>query len=267
MSNHRFVTSLGFPYFAFVADNIGDVNTLPSGGLAAVYAEFRVDSLPVQSASADEIHPFFAFDHGIQTQPPIFEIGVTPSGRFGARAKSYVNPTNLSGQYLSPRTGLFSGSAVWNTAQITYNALGPGAWDVTINGVRDLTQTDLNPSALLPNVGYGSRLLMFNGRDGLARTGISIRNLLATFVGVSSDNYEWKFSEGEGRLLTPTITITTPPDALAPAVMDARFYEPLITHPWGAVPSGAPSGAYRWGLATDYTRLPKPVTTYTRVPS
>lgn len=264
--NHHFATSLGQPYFAFVADGIGDLATLPVGGLAAVTAQFRVDRLPDQLVSADECHPFFSFGHDLQTQPPILEVGVTPSGRL--HAETQLGPLPRADSAWHSRTGVFGDATVWNSIQVTYGVQAPGNWDVTINGVNDNNTTDSNPQTLLPVAGHNTRLMMFNGQGGLARTMISIRNLTATFVGVSGETYEWTFGEGSGRIVSPIFTelgvVMDPP---FPTDLAARWYEPLTLHPWGAVPQGEPAGAYRWGLATDWTRLAKPVTAYTRVPA
>ena len=256
MSNHRWVSSLGQPYFAFVADGIGDINTLPSAGLAAITAEFRVDALPTMKASVDEIHPFFAYNHDIQTQVPIFEVGITPNGALKALAKS-------GGTYKT-RDSLFVDTSAWNTVQITYGVQAPGNWDVRVNGVVDNSVTDGAPTAMLPNSGYNSRILLFNGRDGLARTGISIRNLTATFVGTGPDMYEWKFLERGGDTLTPVLTLFDP-GSLSAGVARAQWYNPFTASPWGAVPTGSVAGAYARGLSTDYVAVAKPVTAYTQV--
>lgn len=261
MSNHRFLTTLGQPYLAFVAEDIGDLSTLPTFGLAAVTAEFRVDRLPIQNAAADEIHPFFAFDHDVQTKAPILEVGITPSGRLKAQAKS--------GSQWQSVAGLFSDARRWNIIQIVYDG-GTGVWDVTINGVEDANTVDGAPAYLLPDAGYNTRLMLMNGRDGLARSIVSVRDLSATFVGTFSNVAHWPFGERSGATVTPVVTTTNPSgvsELRSTPVLSARWYEPTFTHPWGAVPSQPTTGAYRWGLETDWTRRPKPTTLYTRVPA
>lgn len=256
MSNHRFVTSLGQPYFAFVADGIGDLSTLPSHGLFSVRLNMRVDALPTQSASADELHPVFSFAHDIGTQPPICEVGVTPSGRLKVLGKS--------GATWSSRTGLFTGSGVWQEVQVDYTS-GTGVFEVTIDGYSEAgTMAGTTPGDLLPAAGHDTRIMLFNGRDALARTRVSVREVLAAFLGSGLSILLWSFGERSGDSLTPTLTLAGGIDMPTPAAR-AQWYESLFYHPWGVVPTDSPNGAYSWGLETDFTAIARPVTAYTQV--
>jgi len=256
--NHRFVQSLGTPYFAFTAENVGDLSTLPSFGLAAVSIEFRIDRLPRQIASATEMHGLFAFDHDFATQPPLWEIGITPSGRLRQVVKS--------GSVWQTREGQMLAGETWHTLESSYD-FGTGQWRVTLDGgPEDTSVIDGAPVAVLPNAGYQTRLMLFNARDALCNTGASARSLFVSFIGAGTTNLLYDFSERAGGTLAPTASGAAP-DAMPARVMSAAFYNPLVTAPYGLVPSDSPNAAYRWGLATDFTRVPKPTTTYTRVPA
>jgi hypothetical protein len=267
VGNHHYVTSSGSPYFVFEAAT-GGVNTLPSLGLVEVAFRFRVNLLPVMKVDANEIHPFFAFDHDTQTQPSILHVGITPAGAVVARAKSYNAGTNPLGQWKSS-AGAVSANGAWNTLSLTYGVQAAGNWDVTLNGTKDTSVTDPAPQTLLPGTGYETRLRLFNGQDALARTDISIESASATFVGAQTSTYSWDFHEHAGTTLTPTNTGSPGASELPwSGTMLAGWLGLVLFPPWGVVPteeSSPSSSAYEWAFSTDHTRLVPPVTNYSRV--
>lgn len=257
--NHRFVTSLGDPYFAFKAEGVGDLTSLPSFGLIEAYVEFRVEVAPTQSASADELHPLLSFIHDLQTQPAIIELGVTPSGRAKA--------TNRSGGVWQSGSGRILDASQWHSLRVAYDG-GTGQWFVDFD--TDFQDTSIIDGGgfLVPNAGYSTRLMLFNGNDGLTRAKASIRHAEFAFLGAGGSTIlTYGFSGGYGSTLTPEFSGTLPGAMPTSCVLSAGFYDPLFVAPWGSPSSGTPSGSYRWGLTTDYTRLAKPTTTYTRVPA
>ena len=260
MSNHRFVTSLGSPYFAFGADNVGSLATLPSDGFVGVVIEVRVDRLPEQNASADELHPLFSFCYDTQSKGSIFEMGVTPSGRMKARVRS--------GDVWQTATGFFSDTTAWNTIAITYGVQAAGNWDVTLNGAPPNTsQTDPFPQTLLPDSGFGTRLMLFNGIDGLTKMSASIRAAEMSFSSPSrATTLAWQFLPG-GQNTLPTSLISAASDMPNDCAMTARWYNPSPLSPWGAVPTGSLAAAYSRGLTTDYAAVARPTTAYTQVAS
>lgn len=251
--NSRFVTSLSRPYFAMMAENVGDVNTLPADGLGQVHLEFRVEVPPQQHTSADELHPLFAFTHDIQTQPAILEVGITPSGRVKATAKS--------GHSYQSRINAVRDPSSWNSISVAYGGVS-GVWAVNINSVIDTSVVDPSPVPLLPNAGYQTRLMLFNGRDGLSRYQVSVRYCLLVWD-TPTTLVVYDFQDDYGDAIEPDFQVGSWPSDLT---MRASVYNPLVTAPWGPVPAGPPTGFYRWGLTTDYTRLAKPQTQFTRVP-
>jgi hypothetical protein len=257
MGTVRHVATLGQPYFAMVAEGVGDLSTLPQFGLAAVALEFRVDALPVQSASADELHPMFAFDHDLQTQAPLLEVGVTPSGRFKALAKS--------GSTWQTAPSRVSDTSVWHTLEVRYDGAS-GQWTAVLDGTTDTGTIDGAPQYLVPKAGYNTRLMLFNGRDGLARTGVSIRSAFLTFVGASdTTTLLYTVDRSQDGSLTPTFGGTGPAAIASPCVLSAQWYDPIFSHPWGVAPTNSTDGAYRYGLTTDWARLPRRSTAWTRV--
>ena len=254
MSTRRHVSTLGQPYFAFTAEDVGDRDTLPTFGLIDVALEFRVESLPVQNASPDELHPIFAFDHDLPTQPGILEIGVTPSGRFKAAA--------FTGSFWQTAPSTIANTDTWNTLEVGYDG-GSGQWFITLNGVADNSTIDPSPAFLLPQPGYGSRLMLFNGRSGISRSHVSVRQVTLSFLGGSGSTFVsyTPTTRQDGTLQGVVSGLPMP----ANCDMAAEWYNPLLSPPWGAVPSGYPDGAFAFGLETDWTRLPQITTTWTRV--
>lgn len=259
MSNRRFVSSLGQPYLAFVADNVGDLSTLPSHGLLSVVFDLRVTALPTQSADPDEVHPFFSFAHDIGTQPAIFEVGVTPSGRLKA--------TTIAGGVWSSPQGLFAANGPWVNIQMNYSS-GTGEFEVLLDeygSPADAAETTAVAGDLVPVSGHNTKLMFFNGRDALSRTSLGMRSALVAFLGAGLNLLQWSFAEGEGNALSPELVLAGEPARVPTTPATAQWYESLFYHPWGAVPEGEPNEAYTWGLETEYTAIARPVTTYTRV--
>lgn len=262
MSNFRYVRSLGEPYFAFTAENVGDLSTLPDRGLVGVGIEYRVDRPAQQNASADELHPLFSFAHDLQTQPAIFEVGITPSGRLKA-----VTRYGLTFQTGPSR---FADSSRWHTALFDYDESG----DLVVN-IDDAPPVGVSGAggALLPNAGYSTRLMLFNGRDGLTRAGLSLRRVTLTFADTapSAANILYDFHDDYTDTIEPDFPDFGSPLFKMPTdcVMRAAYYDPVFSTPWGNVPSPgtSPDAAYRWGLGTEFTRLAKPTTKFTRVPA
>jgi hypothetical protein len=255
VSNHRFVTTLGRPYFCFKCEGVGDASTLPAFGLASVTLEFRVNALPAALADADEIHPIFAFVADSPLQDPIFMVGVTPSGRVSAASKS--------NDVWATAAGTIADTGVWNTLSVFYDG-GTGDWAVTLNG-HPYAQLDPAPEYLVPNAGYGTRILFFNNKDGIGAAGVSLRAATAGFVGTYSNVYTWDFSAGSGGTIAAVKSSTGTDELPSDGTMEAGYIDPLITAPYGIVPTGSPTGDYAWGLATDYTAVPRPTTRYTQV--
>lgn len=260
MSNFRYVRSLGEPYFAFTAENVGDLSTLPSFGLIQVTMEFRVFALPKAKASADELHPLFAFVHDLVTQPAIFEAGITPSGRIKASIRT--------GSVWQSAANIVGDATRWHRADFAYDG-GSGQWFVTIDDhAQDTSVIDPGPAYLRPNAGYQTKLLAFNGRDGLSRSDVALRSLFNGWLGAGgATNAEYDFRDNFGGALKPKFGGPAPAAMPSDCILRAGFYDPLVTYPWGAVPTGSQDGAYRWGLGTEFTRLAKPTTKFTRVPA
>lgn len=258
MSNRRFVGIVGTPYVAF-ACTAGGLDTLPQFGLAGVDLTFRVESLPEQNASADEIHPLFSFIHDTGTQPAMLEVGITPSGRVAARAKSTsVWQTGIS---------RILDATAWHTLSVGYDGAS-GAWTTTFDGTDDNSVVDPSPSYLVPSPGYATRLMLFNGRQGLTKMSASISAALATFVGAARNTtLTWSFSSRAGDSIPVALTTSdggaSEMAGVGPLV--AEFWNPLFFTPWGSVPTGSPTGQYRRGLETDWVRRAKPTTNWTRV--
>ncbi len=258
MSNRRFVSVGGAPYVAF-ACNTGDLDAMPQFGLASVTLEFRVEVLPQQNATADEIHPLFAFIHDIETQVAIFEVGVTPSGRVAAQVKS--------GDVWKSSISRVLDATAWHTLSVGYDG-ATGSWFTAIDGDIDNSQVDPSPSYLLPTAGYGTRLMLFNGRKGMSRMSASIAAASATFVGaVRNTTLTWDFTARSGDAIATGMTTS---DGVASELgvlpaMRAERWNPLVFSPWGPVPTDGPGGLYSRGLETDWARRAKPTTSWTRV--
>lgn len=257
--NHHFVKTLGEPYFAFMAFNVCDYNTMPPEGAVRMQARVRIDELPPALASADELHPIMALVHDLPTQPTIMEIGVTPSGRFKANnrwAEVYQTPAG----FISDRTR-------WYELSFLYDYLNT-QWSVTIDGGVD-TAVLGTALPLLPVTGYNVNLILFNGKTAISRTKVSCSSAVLTLGDTNDSLYTYGMSEGEGSVITPVRSRQTPgpafPPLLGDGILRSQFYDPLITNPYGTVPTGSASGAYRWGLETDYTRQARPTTAYTRI--
>ena len=261
MSNHRFVASAGEPYFAFVAPDMANIDTIPGGGLLSLGARFRVDELPVQKATVDELHPLIAFVHDSTIQPSIMEVGITPNGR--------IKATNIFGDVYQTPISTIVDATRWYDLAVRYDYLST-TWTILIDGLIADSASGAGAAPLLPNAGYSTHIIIFNGREGLTRTKASISSAFASFQGTDENIYTWDFHEKSGGTLTPTKTRLSGSgtfEMTADGLATARFYNPVTSIPWGAPPSGSPAGAYQWGLETDFTVLPKPTTEYTMVPA
>lgn len=260
MANRPFLTSLGLPYFALTHEQFGTVDVLPEFGLATVEIEVRVDELPQQLASPDELHPLFSWHHENLAEPAIFELGVTPSGRIKALAKS--------GSTWQSAGAVVGSALTWHFVQIGYDSAS-GQWGAIIdNGPLDEGTVDPMPQALVPNADRQTRLMLFNGKSGISRTHACVRNLFVGFQAAVGPHpgLIYDFHDGYGDTIEAEVLGDEEAFTEEQSVMTATLYNPG-TQPWGAVPTGSPASMYRWGLMTEYTRVPKRVTKYTRVPA
>lgn len=258
MSNRRFVSTRGVPYLAF-ACNVGGSDVVPSLGFFDVILSFRVESLPEQSASADEIHPLFAFVQDSAARPDIFAVGITPSGRVAAKVKTgAVWQTGIS-RVLD--------ATAWHTLEVGYDGAS-GAFITTFDGNVDNTVIDPFPEYLVPDAGQTSRLMLFNGGDGLTKMAASVSEAKAFFFGAARNTtLTWDFARRAGGTIPVALTTSDGGTTEFTTSLDlvAERWAPPFSSPWGAVPMTSTNGEYTRGLQTDWTRRAKPTTVWTRV--
>jgi hypothetical protein len=265
VSNRRFVSSGGDPYFTFqTGDEIGDATTIPGLGITWLGMQVRIDRLPTQKASPDELHPLVSFSNSYGLAGPILELGVTPSGRFAAANWQTGDSTQTP-------PGTILDTSRWYQLATNYDFLGGNfvlAGDFATLGAA----TAVSP--VVPAPGYNSRIMLFNGSLGRTNMKASISKAWVSFDGAEF-TYTYRFTEKTGVTLTPTRDLgnvlagtevqNSPAAAVAlPALGIATAGVVAAIAPlWGSPPLTAP--AYSWGLETDYTRIPRPVTAYTRI--
>lgn len=267
MANNRFITSGGDPYLAFSTDeNIG--NSFPGLGVTWLRMDVRVDRLPTQKSSANELHPIVSVANG-GNGGPLLELGITPNGRFKCAC--------YNGDVTQSQIGLISDTSRWWTVFVNYDFLGSAFQfygDVTTFDVATLGQP------IAPTGGINSKIMLWNGPLGLTNAKISLKKVQVMFD--TQYSYGYRFGEKSGSTLAPTrdfgdilsdylglvpLVINSPTTILnlpASGVASAEAYSPVVPT-WGTVPAAVPD--FSWGLTTDYTRVAKPATVFTRVAS
>jgi len=252
MSRHAVMRSFGAPYFCATQDDLSfmDAASLPVGGLAESGMEFRVLTLPPQSASADEIHPLFSFHEAGPSGGIMLEYGITPSGRFKA--------VNSLGTTISTQVGRIVADGQWHSVRVAYDG-GTGDFYFQLDADALVATVDAG-SLLVPSAGRLGRVMLFNGRDGLARTAADIRYADAGFS-PGPALASWDFPNHA--LSAPASTKT----GLSNQVMDLtpQWHQSFVRS-YGEPPIDTnPRVGYEVVVTTDYTLRAMPTTVYNRV--
>lgn len=268
--------SFGKPYFAAVqsdlsfmdSPNAPQMNTNPAGGLLPIgwYIDVAVKSLPVQNASADEVHVLASYHETGPTGVDIMYIGITPSGRL-------VGYNRALGVAVSTGKGFIVADGAFNRFGYQTAVGGPGSlcrWSVDSNGVisspsiiaydgGDHGSVDMSPAA-----GMIGEVMLFNGRSGLTRCDCEIR-----FARLQSNfQYdEWLFAEGTGFALADTTTDLTASvhkynGALALTQVIPFLYGKTLA--WGPIPDLDLSASCQWRLRTEWTKATPVSTAWTK---
>ena len=263
MSNRRFLSSGGAPYLGFASTAI---STLPGGGLTWLAVTARIDRLPTQRSSPDELHALVSLVD--VSGGTVLELGVTPSGRWKCAC--------WNGDVSQTGPGVISDTTRWYSVFSNYDFLG-GEFVLLGDVAADVPATLGQP--LLTQSGLPAQLLLFNGAGGLTNMAASVQRAGLTFQAGGDRSYSYRFTEKQGGVLTPTRDtgnlFTEWRDGTPLVVDDPAAFIQLPdsgiatatvwpgTVQWGPPPSTPPH--YEWGFSTDYTRVPKPTTAYTRV--
>ena len=112
MSGQYSIKSAGAPYFAGLSRGYFTTD-LVTYGLPSFLVEFRLHDLPVQYASADELHPLVSFNEYGPSGVELLTLGVTPNGKLSA--------INLNGTTAETPVGRLIADGAWHTAQLVYD--------------------------------------------------------------------------------------------------------------------------------------------------
>jgi len=252
MSNGYALRSTGRPYFAMVQQTLAYMNapSLPAFGALEWVVEFRLDSVPIQLASADECHAIASFhEYASAGARRLLDVGISPSGR--------VQAAHPLGVGVQTAPGRVQADGAWHRLIVSYDA-GAGDWRFNLDSDAQLSPNDGGAGGfLLPAAGFVGEVTLFNGLDGLSRAGVTIR--LATLGFTPGPNaVTWATSEGLGAVVRSTRTGLAQQDF----TLTAQLRDPITTHPWGPVDLSQLDGAYAWQIATAYTESGAPATVY-----
>lgn len=274
MSANYALRSDGRPYFAVVQDDLAfmDPNTptCPQENPAFfLRVAFRIDALPVQLASADEIHPLIAYtEHTLGRDLAV--IGVTPSGRLVAKA--------MDGPAVQTAAGFIQAGPLWHDAFADFSETLPIDRLFYLSRENPIGDTDFQPSGtnlvassttprdpIVPAAGNLGRFILFNGVKAEARIAGAIS--LAEFTAPGFAGARWSINERFGS------TLRVNPDYALPDVpqnynLTAQYFNPLFYAPaWGAFPDGDASDAYEWELHTAWAKRDLPETVWAKAAS
>jgi hypothetical protein len=258
-TGQRNLRSLGKPHFAFT--NLQEFATSPfSGGEYGIGGTFMLTRLPDEQTAPEEVHWLFSYHDPAVGGSELLSIGITPSGRFAF--SSGGNGTVFSAYGAVPVDGLF------HNIRFDLYSSGGGQRQAFLDGVGILDVVGPNNIDYPQPGGYsasafGSRLSIFNGRDGLSVLDCSVA---AFEVSAEEGSISWKVDEGSG----PTITSYTDPSWLIPdppVALEATWFNGV---PLGACPEFPTlplNAAYIWGHGTAWTPRPPYRPEYTKVVS
>lgn len=260
MSRSTSVRSLGLPYFGFVMPQGIVTGALYTYGFIGLTLEFRVNALPPMRALASEKNPLFgvygvgASVLGQAIRETLLALSVTPDGALVGSGKNGAEATTGTGR-LAPGT--------WYSASLFYDT-GTGDLVLVLNSIETYADAD-GGGALTPTQFAATKAMLFNGPLAESRTDVSARHATAYATDGQARTITWAMNDrGQGALFGHRASGEYA--SVASVDLSAAWVDPGPGNRlYGDVPLGDPGAAYRWEVRTEYARVSRPRTVYTKV--